>query len=102
MVDVKTRPDEDGAVRFEASYSLREGGGVVALSIRFSETAIARTEEVVESALMADFAEDGRLVGLEVLAPVRLDDLVALTPAEHRAAFRAIAEREVPETLRAA
>lgn len=63
-------------IGFEVSVSGRDEGTLEAIYVRFSKGRVARTEELQEDVLLADYDAHGQLIGLEILAPVRLRDLV--------------------------
>jgi uncharacterized protein YuzE len=67
--------------RLEVSYDSSTGNPVAAY-VRIREAAIARTEEFGEGVAFADYSDDGRLVGIELLAPVGLDVLAGISELE--------------------
>ena len=65
-------------VSFEFSVSGREDGTLEAAYIRILNEDVATTKEIEEDILLADYTSDGRLVGIEILAPTKLSELVKL------------------------
>jgi len=82
---------------FQLSTSGRRDGTIEAVYIRLSNAKVARTEEVSESILLADYDARGRLVGIEVLAPVRIADLARMVDDPVRGPFRKFVKQAVPE-----
>jgi uncharacterized protein YuzE len=63
---------------FGLNVSARADGTLEAAYLRISENQVARTEELVESVLMVDFDRDGDPVGIEILAPVSFNQIMAI------------------------
>jgi len=89
-------------VGFELSVSARDDGTLEAMYIRFGAGAVHATKEIVEDVLLADYDAAGELLGLEILAPVRIADLEALAPDARRPAFRRFVEQSAPASFIAA
>ena len=64
-------------IGFELAISARDDGTLEAMYIRLRDGVVDHTQEVIPGILMADYDAKGELYGLEVLAPVRLSDLMA-------------------------
>lgn len=90
------------AVGFELSVSARDDGTLESMYIRFGVGVVQSTREVVEDVLLADYDASGALLGLEILAPVRIADLEALAPDARRPAFRRFVEQSAPASFIAA
>ncbi|HZL37150.1 MAG TPA: hypothetical protein VFC78_17655 [Tepidisphaeraceae bacterium] len=61
---------------------------------------VHHTKEIKEDTLLADYTEDGCLIGIEVLSPVRIADLEKLvTQADLRKTFRKFVETSAPGQL---
>ena len=58
-----------------------------------------KTKEIIEDTLLADYNGDGELLGIEVLAPVRLADLTKQVDQPRRNSFRKFVRRSAPATL---
>jgi uncharacterized protein YuzE len=84
------------------SVNARGDGSLEAAYIRVSDKQVARTEELVESALLIDIDHDGNLVGIEILAPVRLSQVIELASrleGAQRKAFEAFVRSSAPPAL---
>ncbi len=75
------------------------GEGALIAYIGDEATPVARTEQIIEATLLADYDEDGELVGIEVLAPVRLADVVALVTPEEREPLAVFLRQSAPREL---
>jgi uncharacterized protein YuzE len=84
---------------FELSASGREDGRLEAVYIRLRTGRAAKTREVIEDALLADFDARGQLIGVEILAPVKLSDLTRLVQTDRRAPFRKFIREIAPPSL---
>lgn len=81
------------------SLSGREDGSLDAAYLRLSRAKVARTDEVLEELLLADYDAKGRLVGIEILGPVKLKDVAGLVDAGMRPGFRRFVRRAAPGDL---
>ncbi len=86
-------------VGFELSISARNDGTLEAAYVRFRHGKVSKTREIIEDVLLADYNTRGRLLGIEILAPVRIADLVRLVDEPSRKPFRRFVERSVPREL---
>ena len=87
-------------IGFEISISARDDGTLEALYIRLSTNKIAKTKEVLgQDEVFADYDSSGKLVGIEILSPVRLTKLVQLVDAPRRKPFRKFVRTAAPEQL---
>jgi uncharacterized protein YuzE len=87
-------------IRFELSISGRDDGTLEAAYIQLLDEKVSRTKEVVEDVVLADYTADGRLIGIEILAPARLGDLARLVKQEAtRRSFRRFIKKSVPRDL---
>jgi uncharacterized protein YuzE len=64
----------------EVSVSARDDGTLEAVYVTFRTGEVAETREIDGDVLLADYDAQGRLLGVELLAPVRLSDIVTLLP----------------------
>ena len=87
---------------FELSVTCRNDGTIGAAYIRLKHARAARTREIAADALLADYDSRGNLIGIEILAPVRLSQLVALVDEARRAPFRRFVRQAFPRHLLAA
>ncbi len=92
---MQTRPQPG----FELSISASADGAVQAVYIRLHSNKIARTREIVEDIVMADYDRRGQLVGIEILAPVRLQIISRLVDQPRRRPFRRFVKEQAPENL---
>lgn len=84
---------------FELSASGRKDGRLEAVYIRLRTGRAAKTKEIIEDTLLADFDSRGRLLGVEILAPVKLSDLARLVQTDRRAPFRKFVREIAPPRL---
>lgn len=66
--------------RLEVSYS--DAGEPVAAYVRVREGKVAKTTEISEGVAFADYGVDGCLLGIELLAPCRVDLLESVAAHE--------------------
>ncbi len=83
----------------ELTLSTKEDGAIEAMYLRLASRWVHRTREVREDVLLADYDRGGRLVGIEVLAPVRLAEITSLVDEDRRAEFRRLIRRLAPAEL---
>ena len=81
------------------SISARSDGTVEAIYILLRDERVFRTEEVRPDILLADYNRRGDLVGIEVLAPVKLSALSRLVEESQRRPFRRFVRERAPEEL---
>ena len=87
---------------FEISVSGRGDGAIEGAYIRLREAKVARTREVAGDALLADYDARGNLIGIEILAPVRISQVVNLVDQRRRRPFRRFVRQSLPAGLVAA
>ena len=90
---------EHKSIGYELSISGRNDGTLEALYIRMLTDKVAYTEEVVEDILLADYNKKGELVGIEVLAPVRISKMTKLVDKPQKTSFRKFVKQSAPEEL---
>ena len=83
--------------RFELSISAREDGTLEAVYIQVSDREVARTEEIIEDVLLADYDAKGRIVGFEILAPVKIGQLIERVDRPKRASLNRFIEVAAPK-----
>jgi uncharacterized protein YuzE len=86
-------------VGYELSISGRENGTLEAAYIRFKHGAVKKTKELIEDTLLADYNARGELLGIEILAPVRIADLAKHVEGPRRRSFRRFVRDMAPPSL---
>ncbi len=89
-------------IQFEITLTGGPDGQLRAAYIHLRRAKVARTDEVVEDTVLADYDAQDRLVGIEMLGPAKVKVLVKLVDEKHRAAFRRFVTENVPQKLMAA
>ena len=84
---------------FKLSISASADGALQAVYIRLRTNKIARTKEIVDDIVMADYDGRGRLVGIEILAPVSLKIITKLVDQPRRRPFRRFVREQAPQDL---
>ena len=83
----------------ECSFSARDDGTLEAAYIRFAFGDVAKTVEIVEDVLLVDYDENGEMLGIEILAPVRLKDITELVAPRQRSPVRKVFEERANDLL---
>lgn len=81
------------------SISARNDGTIEAVYILVRDNKAARTKEIVEDVLLADYNSRGQLVGIEILAPVKIAKITMLVDEPRRRPFRRFVRDRAPEEL---
>ena len=89
----------DETIGFEISTSGDEDGEVESAYIYLSHSPVARTRMHKAEVLSADYDASGALVGMEILAPVKIADLVKVAEPEIREAFERFVRGAAPPAL---
>ena len=84
---------------FEVSVSGRDDGTLEAAYVRLKHGKVKRTKEVIEDILMVDYDDKGKLLGIEILAPVPLKMLTKQVDQPRRSSFRKFVQHWVPRDL---
>ena len=84
---------------YEISVSGRNDGTIEAAYVRLKEGKVAKTEEIVSDVLLADYNIRGALLGIEILAPVKIADLAKLIAEPQRRPFRRFIRQAAPGDL---
>ena len=73
---------------------------IEAAYIHLSSKKVVHTREIKVDVLLADYSADGKLVGIEILAPVTIEDLQKLVkePARKKS-FRKFVKTSAPSQL---
>ena len=83
-------------IGFELSVSARDDGTVEAVCIRLRDGKVARTREIIEDVLLADYGPRSELLGVEILAPVKMSGLTRLVQQARRTPFRKFIKQTAP------
>ncbi|HEU4365085.1 MAG TPA: DUF2283 domain-containing protein [Candidatus Krumholzibacteria bacterium] len=83
-------------VGYEVSISGRNDGTIVGVYVRLYERKVARSREIIAGQLVADYDRGGEIVGLEILAPVRIRSLTRLVSQPARRPFKRFIEDSIP------
>jgi uncharacterized protein YuzE len=86
-------------VSFELSISGRDDGTLEAVYIHLTKLPIKSTKELREDVLMADYSAEGTIVGFEILAPVKLADIVKFIDSPLKAPFQKFMEESAPRGM---
>ena len=86
-------------IGFEMSISARDDGTLEAVYILVRDRKVAKTVEILPDILMADYDRRGELVGIEILAPVKLSRLTSLVEKPKRRSFRRFVQETAPGEL---
>ena len=84
-------------IGFEFSISTRDDGTLEAVYIRVNDGKVAKTDEIIEDILLADYNSTGKLLGVEILAPVKLAKITKLIEKPRRSSFRKAVKNAAPE-----
>ncbi len=90
---------EKRAINFEVSISGRDDGTVEAIYVKFLPDTVAKTVEVEQDELLVDYNENGDVVGIEILAPVKLAQLTDLVEQGLRDSFRKFVRTTLPDSF---
>jgi uncharacterized protein YuzE len=88
LVEAITMPKRSDVPGLELSVSARNDGTVKAAYIRFRAGKVKRSQEMLEDAVIADYDEHGNILGIEILAPVKVSALTELVDEPSRTSFR--------------
>lgn len=87
-------------VGFELSVSARDDGTIEAVYISLKRDAkVVKTRELSEDILLGDYNASGDLVGIEILAPVKISNLVDLVEEPKKPSFRKFVKHAAPREL---
>ena len=90
---------QDESIGFEISTSGDEDGEIESAYIYLSHNPVARSRTHKAEVLMADYDAAGDIVGIEIVGPVRIADLVKLAEPELREAFERFVRGAAPPAL---
>ena len=86
-------------VGFEISISARGDGTLEAVYIRVNEGKVSKTVEVVTDVVLADYSASNKLIGMEILAPVKLSKITGLVDRSRRLSFKKAVKSAAPPRL---
>jgi uncharacterized protein YuzE len=86
-------------IGFEISVSARDDGTIEAAYFHFLSGEVAETREVEEDVAFADYDADGNLLGIEIIAPVRIKAIEKLVKGDRRRGFKKFAQGSLPHEL---
>lgn len=92
-------PADDESIGFEISTNGDEEGEIEAAYIYLSHNPVARSRTHKPDVLMADYDAAGEIVGIEIVAPVKIADVVKLAAPELREAFERFVRGAGPPAL---
>ncbi len=81
------------------SISARDNGTIEAMYVLLRDDKAARTKEIIEDILLADYNKRNELVGIEVLAPVKITEIMRLVDKPRRGPFRRFIKAQAPDEL---
>jgi uncharacterized protein YuzE len=87
---------------FELSINARRDGSLEAAYVQVSSAPVAYTKELIKSVLLLDLDEKGGLVGIEILAPVKISQVLELAEtldSSQRDSFLKFVHGSVPPSL---
>ncbi len=84
---------------FQVEVNCLESGSVASCYIHFADRKVARTNEIRKGILLADYDRKGRLVGLEVLGPVKFSIVIKQLGNIMRQPFRKALRESFPSSL---
>jgi uncharacterized protein YuzE len=87
------------AIGFEVSISGRDDGTIETVYVTLLPDKVAKTVEVEEDQLLVDYNHLGQIVGIEILAPVRIRTLTQFVEGDQRTSFRRFIKSTVPDTF---
>ena len=86
----------------ELTVSAREDGALEAAYVQLSNGKVVRTQEIVPSVFLVDFDEGGNVVGLEILAPVKISTVLEVAEkwaGPQREAFNEFMKNYAPPAI---
>ena len=81
---------------FEILVSSSKDGSIQAVYITVRNNKVAKTKEIVEDTLLADYDRRGKLVGIEVLGPVKIRRITPLVEQAQRRRFARFVRQGAP------
>lgn len=87
-------------ISFEISTSGRNDGTLEAVYIQILDAVVHATKEIKPDVMLADYTDDGRLIGIEILSPVKLSELERVVKQQKlRKNFRRFVEASAPREM---
>lgn len=87
---------------FGLTVNARSDGSLEAAYLQISKGQVAHTEEIVESVLLLDFDHDENLLGIEILAPVSIEQVMEIAErldSQKKSSFKNFVQSSVPPAL---
>jgi uncharacterized protein YuzE len=87
---------------FGLTVNAREDGTLEAAYVQLSKSKVARTEEVLKSVMLVDYDADNEIVGIEILAPVKIATVLEVAERmeeAHRESFNEFVRRYAPPAV---
>jgi uncharacterized protein YuzE len=84
---------------FGLTVNAREDGTLEAAYVQLSDGKVARTDEVIKSVMLVDYDADNFVVGIEILAPVKISTVLEVAnklEEAHRQSFNDFVRRYAP------
>jgi uncharacterized protein YuzE len=66
------------APTLQLSVTARGDGSLEVAYLQLSEAKVSRTQELIESVLLIDLDSNDHLVGIEILAPIEIGEVIGL------------------------
>lgn len=80
----------------QLTFTAGDDGSAKAAYITLGNTSVFRTEEIKGDILLADFDEEDRLVGIEILGPIQVKDILSLVDAGQQGQLERLIKRHFP------
>jgi uncharacterized protein YuzE len=87
---------------FGLTVNAREDGTLEAAYVQLSDAKVVRTDEVIKSVLLVDFDANDAVVGIEILAPVKISTVLEVANRmgeAHRKSFDDFVRRYAPPAI---
>lgn len=94
-----TKPNNNAVELFEISTLFRGDGTLAATYIKLGNQPIAKTDELIQDTVLVDYDAHGSVVGIEILAPVKLEIIVDLVKKAGNPSLEAAIQRNLPHEL---
>lgn len=86
-------------IGFELSISATNDGTPEALYVTLLDDRVARTVEVVKDTLLVDYNAKGKVVGIEILGPVKISRITSIIDKPRHESLRRFIEEQAPDEL---
>ena len=92
----KGKKAEAQVIGFDVSISGRDDGTIEAVYFTFLPDDVYRTEEILEDQLFVDYSSKGAIIGIEILSPVKISEILKFVDEERQPSFERFARNSVP------